>query len=418
MVIIIKVIKESVLQALRELANNKLRSFLTLLGISIGIFCIIGVQAAMNSLEDNVRKSFEKLGDDVVYLDRFNWGEDPSKNWWKYIRRPQPDYGDYQAIRERSKLANYSSYYAFIGASTIKYRSSSVERAFVLGVTYDYKDIFKIEFDRGRYFSTSEYQNGVPKALIGYEVAANLFGSIDPIGRNIKFMGRKLEVIGVIEKSGEDLISIINYDEAVIVNFNLAKQLANLKAGSGASGGVAVKAHQNVEVDELKDELTWIVRAGRRLKPIQESDFALNTLSLISKALDGFFGVLNTVGLIIGIFAIIVGAVSVANIMFVSVKERTNIIGIKKAIGAKNFVILLEFLVESVILCIIGGLIGLVLVYFATDLISKLVAFEIFLSLENVLWGLVWSIGIGVVSGFIPALKASLMNPVDAIRSK
>jgi putative ABC transport system permease protein len=177
-----------------------------------------------------------------------------------------------------------------------------------------------------------------------------------------------------------------------------------------------VKGIPNVNMDDFRDEVRGVLRAHRKLKPKEEDNFAINELSMFAEILGSIFGVMKGVGFIIGIFAIIVGAFSVANIMFVSVKERTNIIGIKKALGAKRGVILLEFLVEGVLLCIVGGVFGLLIVTVVLKLISGVFHYEMFLSLGNVLAGIIGAIVIGIVAGFIPALQAAKMDPVEAIR--
>jgi len=374
---VIKVAGESFRQAIQQLVGNKLRSVLSLLGITIGIFCIIGVQASVDSLEADIRESFEKLGEDVIYVSRFYWGEDPSQNWWKYRRRPEPSPDDYKAIKVRSDLAEQAAFWYFMGARPIRYRSSSVDRAFLVGMTYEYGELFQIGLAKGRYFSQAEYSRGVPVIVLGH-----------------------------------------NYDEVGFIAYPMATQLSNFNKYTSFGGGVAAKAVSRETMDDLKDEMTGILRAERKLRPREEDNFSLNTLSILANVLDGFFGVLNTLGLVIGIFAIFVGAFSVANIMFVSVKERTNIIGIKKALGAKNYMVLLEFLIEAIILCLIGGIVGLVLVSGILALVTQSIDFTIQVGPANIISGLVWSIGIGIVAGFIPALQASRMNPVDAIRSK
>ena len=305
-----------------------------------------------------------------------------------------------------------------MGSRPIRYRSSSVDRAFLVGITYEYGELFKLGLEKGRYFSQAEYSRAVPSIILGNKVAEGLFGGLDPIGRDVKVWGKKFEVIGVLEPSGEDLISIMNYDEVGFVAYPMASQLSNFNPYTSFGGGVAAKAADRSQMEELKDEMTGILRAERRLRPREESNFSLNTLSILANVLDGFFGVLNTLGLVIGIFAIFVGAFSVANIMFVSVKERTNIIGIKKALGAKNYMVLLEFLIEAIILCLVGGMVGLVFVAAVLALVTQGIDFDIQIGPSNIISGLIWSIGIGIVSGFIPALQASRMNPVDAIRSK
>ena len=415
MMIILRVFFVSISQAFQQLRSNRMRSFLSLLGISIGIFCIIGVLSAVDSLEDNVRGSLEKLGSDVVYVKKWPW-RDASGDWWKLIKRPNPDYQDYEVIHEKSRTASLTSYHVVIGFKTVKFGSSSVEGAVLIGSSYEFDEMFKLEYYKGRYFSTNEYHYGSNKIILGYTVAEELFANIEPIGRTIKMMGRKYEVIGVMEKAGDDLLNPLNFDDVVLVSYPNARNLANLKAKQIFDTSVTAKAAENVSMQQLKDELKGILRAKRRLKPMEDDDFSLNELSMISSVFDSFFGVLNLVGIIIGLLAMLVGIVSVANIMFVSVKERTNIIGIKKALGAKRLVILLEFLIESIILCLIGGIFGLVLVSAIIKILSNAIDFDMYLSFGNMVLGVTVSIIVGVISGVIPALQAARMDPVDAMR--
>ena len=413
----LKIFNESVIRAYHELTTNKLRSFLSLLGITIGIFCIIAVKSAVDSLEDNIRGSFEKLGNDVIYVSKFSWTEDPNQNWWKYVRRPNITYDDYKSIARRVKNYDVVDYRTYVGSRTLKYRSSSVENAIVIACTYDTETLLNVTLDKGRYYTPLEYERGMNKIVIGNTVAEELFEQEDPIGKTIKLMGKKVEIIGVIEKSGDDLIKVIDFDDAVIVSYPLGKKLANLKNDNPWGGSIGVKAGLNANIDDLKAELEYAIRSGRRMRPIEDNNFSLNELTLLSKLIDGFFGVLNKVGLSIGLFAIFVGIFSVANIMFVSVKERIRIIGIKKALGAKSAIILLEFLIESVILCVIGGLLGLLFVYLTMLAITSAIDFELSLSLSNILQGILIASVVGIISGFLPALQAARMDPVNAIRA-
>ncbi|MCB9298831.1 MAG: ABC transporter permease [Lewinellaceae bacterium] len=413
--IIFRVFSESIAQAFQQLRSNRMRSFLSLLGISIGIFCIIGVLSAVDSLEDNVRGSLEKLGNDIVYVKKWPW-RDASGDWWKLIKRPNPDYQDYEVIKEKSQTAALSAFHVVIGFKTVKFGSSSVEGAVLIGSSFEFDEMFRLEYYKGRYFSTNEYHYGSNKLVIGYNVAEELFGSIEPIGRTVRMSGRKYEVIGVIEKAGDDLLNPMDFDDVVMVSYPNARGLANLKARQIFDTSVTVKASENVSLQQLKDEIKGILRAKRRLRPLEDDDFALNELSMISSVFDSFFGVLNLIGIIIGLFAMLVGIVSVANIMFVSVKERTNIIGIKKALGAKRYVILLEFLIESIILCLIGGLVGLLLVSTIIKILSNVIEFDMYLSFGNMVLGVAVSVMVGIVSGVIPAMQAARMDPVEAMR--
>lgn len=414
--IIFRIIGEGISQTLTQLWNNKMRTFLSLLGISIGIFCIVAVKSAVGSLEDNIRGSFEKLGDDVLYISKLPWDEDPDMNYWKYMRRPNPSYEDYKALVRKASKAEMVSYSVFVGGKTAKYYSTSVEGTFVLAVTEDYADLFTIEFDDGRFFTHSEYGQGSNKVVLGYEVAQELFGSLDPIGKRIKLMGKAMEVIGVIEKSGKDLINPVNFDNAALVSYEWAKNVVNVKSNHPWGSSLNVKAKENVPLEELRGEVTGVLRARHHLEPREKDDFSINEMSILTNLLNAFFGILNIVGTIIGGFAIVVGMVSVANIMFVSVKERVGIIGIKKALGAKRSVILLEFLIESIFLCLVGGIFGLLLVVFGLNISTAIWEFDMYLSWDNLLLGVGLSAVVGILSGIIPAIQASYMDPVVAIR--
>ena len=412
-----KVIAESFRQARAQLTGNKLRTFLSLLGISIGIFCIIGVLSAVQSLQDNVSGSLAKLGDDVIYIDKWPW-RDNSDDWWEYYQRPYPDFDDYEALRDNLATAQLVNYWTVPDTRVIKYKSKAVEGGYLFVTTYELDRLFNIEIDRGRYWSSTEYRNGTDRILLGNMIAEQLFGPINPIGKEVKLQGRKYQVIGTLAPAGDDLVNPLDFDDAIMVTYNNAARFINLKNRNRFGGTIGVKAKPGVEMDRLEDDIRGILRASRQLRPREGDNFALNQLSMTTEALGSFFGVLNLIGFVIGGFSIVVGAISVANIMFVSVKERTGLIGVKKALGARQYIILLEFLTESVILCIIGGGIGLLMVVGITSILNIfLPAFQISLSLFYALAGVLISAVVGVLAGLIPALLAARMDPVEAMRS-
>lgn len=413
----LKVLNESVRQAWSQLTGNKLRTFLSLLGISIGIFCIIGVLSAVDSLEDNVSGSLAKLGDDVVYIDKWPW-KDNSSDWWEFFQRPYPDHDDYEALKEKMPSASLVSYWTVPGSKAVKYQSKSVEGGFLFVTTYEMDRLFNITIEKGRYWTNAEYTGGADKMLLGHKISNELFGALEPVGKTVKMGGRKYEVIGVLEAAGGDLINPLDFDDAIMVTYNNAARFINLKNRNQFGGTIGVKAKEGVPTQQLQDDIRGVLRANRRLRPREGDNFALNELSMMADALGSFFGVLNMMGWLIGGFSIVVGAISVANIMFVSVKERTSLIGVKKALGARQFVILLEFLTESVILCVIGGVMGLVLVVGITAIINtSFESFAITLSIQNAILGVVLSAAVGILAGAIPAGQAAAMDPVEAMRS-
>jgi putative ABC transport system permease protein len=332
------------------------------------------------------------------------------------MQRPSPDYEDYEVLKSHVKGAEFASLSIFIPGRTIEFGSSHVRGGYMAGLTYDYADISKLEFEGGRYFTPYEYETGANKVILGFELADELFRNIDPIDKTVKIAGQKFQVIGVLKKEGNSLINIFQYDQAILIGFNTAKKLVNVKTGSTWGTMLNVKARPGVELVDLRDEVTGVLRAHRKLQPKEESNFAINELSMFTNLLRPVFGMMNVVGFVIGLFAMIVGAFSVANIMFVSVKERTSIIGIKKALGAKRGVILLEFLIEAILLCIVGGLFGLGIVTLVLKVVSGIFNYEMFVSTGNIIAGLLGAIIIGVIAGIIPAMQAARMDPVEAIR--
>jgi putative ABC transport system permease protein len=246
-------------------------------------------------------------------------------------------------------------------------------------------------------------------------IAEGLFPNENPVGQFIKIKGLPLTVIGVFKRQGESLLGNTT-DTEVLIPLNYMRNLIDVR-NERFDPFIMVKAKAGITNDELIDELRGIMRSVRKVKPTEVDDFALNQTSLISKGFDGLFDVVGTAGWLIGGFSILVGGFGIANIMFVSVKERTSLIGIQKALGAKNYFILLQFLVESVVLCLIGGIIGLLMIYGVTIGVSKAFDMEVELFNSNIILGLTISILIGIISGFIPAYSASQLDPVEAIRA-
>lgn len=406
--------KESLLFAWQSLVSNKLRSFLSLLGITIGIFAIILVFTIVDGLESNIRGSIQSLGNNVVYIQKWPWDFGPDYPWWKYINRPVPQYYELDELQKRCKSTEALAY-RMGRRRTIKYRSNSIQNAIVAGISHDFYKIKNFDLTAGRYFTQNETEAGYHLALIGASIAEGLFPNEDPIGKEIKIAGNKAVVIGVIKKEGESLLGI-SFDYQVITPFNFARSFLDVKS-ENADPMIYAKAKPNVSNAEMISELTGILRGIRKLKPMGEPNFALNETSLISKGFDGLFDIIGTAGWIIGGFSILVGGFGIANIMFVSVKERTNLIGIQKSLGAKNFFILVQFLGESVMLSTIGGFFGLLVTYIITIIGKDAIEMDISLTSTNIILGFTISILIGIISGFIPAYSASQLDPVEAIRS-
>lgn len=413
-IILIKVARESMQFAYHAISVNKLRTFLSLFGITIGIFAIISVFTILDSLEKNVRESIQSLGDNVIYVQKWPWAMGGEYPWWKYLNRPQPNLKDLDEIRRRSNLAS-SSVFVIYSRKSIKYMKNETSEGTIQGVSDDYDRIKVFDIEMGRYFSSFELNSGRNVTIIGWELANELFQGANPIGKEIKISGHKAMVVGVFKKEGKSALGETGHDNVALIPVNFANTFVDVER---AGPMIMVKAKQGINVDDLKDELRGILRSFHRIKPVDEENFALNQIDLIKQGIDNIFKVINFAGGFIAVFSIIVGGFGIANIMFVSVKERTSIIGIQKALGAKRYFILIQFLYESVLLAVAGGVIGLLLIFVGTIIVNATTDFSITLTVGNILRGIIISASIGIISGFVPAWIASRLNPVEAINTK
>ena len=412
-----RLILESFSFAFNSLRGNKLRTFLSLLGITIGIFAIISVFTVIDSLESYIRSSLNSLGSNMVYVQKWPWAPPEGESeypWWKYMNRPQPTMEETEEIIRKARTVEDAVY--FFGFNrTVQFENSKAENTEVLATTHELIDTWNLEIERGRYFTESESKSGAGLAIMGSEIAKRLFDQVNPIGKMIKMQGHRFMVIGVYTKQGTDMFGT-SMDKRIHIPVVYAMNMVDVRDRDQGQT-INIKAKPNADRDEFIAELEGIMRTLRRLKPMEENDFAINEVSLISNRFDAFFVVFNMAGWIIGGFSILVGGFGIANIMFVSVKERTKIIGIQKAIGAKKYFILLQFIFEAVVLSMLGGIIGLMLIFLGTVIFSYVADMTISLTMANIILGLTISGVIGVLAGFIPALSASRLDPVNAMNS-
>ncbi|HJW29445.1 MAG TPA: ABC transporter permease, partial [Saprospiraceae bacterium] len=343
--------------ALQELWKNKLRTFLSLFGITIGIFCIIGVMATLGSLEHNIQSEIKSFGTNTIYVDKWDYsqmgGDYP---WWKYIKRPVPKYEQLEQIVQRTPTAKYAAF-KINRQADVEYEDNTLKDVLIYGMSEDFSNIQSVEIHYGRYMSSSEFQQGSNAVVIGNEIAEQLF--INPeraLGKTISCKGKKMIVVGVIKKQGNQMIGGWQLDKAVISPYRFGRTIMDER---NAQPLILVQAVDNANNTILKDDLKGAMRAINKLSPTEDDNFSLNDVNEWSKAFEQAFSGINMGGMVIGGISLIVGLFGVANIMFVSVKERTSQIGLKKAIGAKSRIILTEFLLEATFLCLIGGLFGL-----------------------------------------------------------
>ncbi len=414
--LLLRLIYESLSFAFNSLTANKLRTFLSLLGITIGIFAIISVFTVIDSLERYIRDSLNSLGSNMVYIQKWPWAppEGEEYAWWKYLNRPVAEIDEVdEVIRKGKSIENAVFFFGF--NRTIQFGSDKIENSTVLATTEGLLDVWNLNIESGRYFTEAEMRNGSPVTVIGDEIASRLFKGMNPVGKTVKIQGYKFLIIGVYEQMGQDAFGT-SMDKNIHISAVKSFYMIDVK-NRDRGQTICVKAKDNIDSDKFAAELEGIMRTIRRLKPMEENDFALNEVSIISNQFDQFFAVFNLAGAIIGGFSIIVGGFGIANIMFVSVKERTKIIGIQKSLGAKKYFILLQFIFEAIVLSVIGGMVGLVLIFIGTLIVSYATEFTIVLTIGNVINGLLISSTIGFIAGFMPARTAAKLDPVIAINS-
>lgn len=405
--------RESFLFAYSSVVVNKLRTFLSLFGITIGIVSIISVFTVFDWMEGSIRESIASLGDNTIYVEKWPWSSDANIKWWDMIKWPPPSIEDYEAVIKRSSSAS-AVCYTVSSSEPVKYRGNMIGETWIMGATHDFENVRSFDIEKGRYFAQSETASGKPVAIIGAEVAEKLFDRIDPVGKEISIDRYKARVIGVFKKEGKGGISDNGMDEGVLVPIDFSRQFINFR-NPFLNSDIMIRGKDNVSVQQLSDEITMILRAARRIGPGEENNFSINRATQITSTLEPVFRGINIAGWIIGGFSILVGGFGIANIMFVSVRERTSIIGIQMALGAKRRWILQQFLTESVLLSVTGGILGLIIVFIGTLFINYFFTLGMYLTAGNIILAIVISATIGIIAGFAPASSASRMNPVEAI---
>jgi putative ABC transport system permease protein len=415
MLVYLRLFKESFSFAFNALRNNKLRTFLSLLGVTIGIFSIIAVLAAVDSLDKSIKSQLSALDSNTMYLASFSFGPTDVPRW-KRETFDEVSFNEYRILKENLTDAKHVALQYFVKRENIRYESEQVSSINTVVVSNEFSDIQVLEFEKGRFYNESESNSGKAVVVIGSEIAKSLFGELEPIGKKVRIYGQKFTVIGVVKKEGSGLFGDSN-DVSMFLPANYVRNRFG-DNNPNIRNIVIIKPEDDADIEGLKAEVIQIMRNRRGLKPDEINSFFISVISGLQDAIDGIISSMNLIGWIISGFSLLVGGFGIANIMFVSVKERTNLIGIQKSLGAKNKFILFQFLFEAVILAVVGGIIGLVLVWLGTLLASGLTEdFEFVLSLPNMLIGFSISSLIGLISGVIPALSASRLDPVEAIRT-
>lgn len=415
MLLYLRLLKESLTFAMNALTNNKLRTFLSLLGVTIGIFSIIAVRAAVDSLDRKIKEGFSDVDKNTMYLKRFSFGPSDIPRW-KREQFPDVKYDEYQYLKESVQSAEAMAFQVFTKSETVKYEDKAASNLNVVPVSHEFTDIQKVAMEYGRFYNESEANSGTAVIVIGYEVAQTLFGNEYALEKKVRIYGQRFTVIGVMEKQGQGTLGMPSNDTSVFLPVNFLRRLYG-DNNDFMTPVIVIKPAAGEDAEAVKAEVTQKLRNYRGIKAGETENFIIDILSGFTDLIDSVIGQMNVIGWIISGFSLLVGGFGIANIMFVSVKERTNLIGIQKALGAKNRFILFQFLFEAIILSVIGGIVGMLLVWGIAIAATKMLEFEFVLSMGNILVGTSLAAFIGLISGILPAISASRLDPVEAIRS-
>lgn len=399
--------------AIDALRVNKLRTALSLLGVTIGIFSIIAVLAAVDSMDKNIKSELNGFDRNMVYVFNHSFGPTDVPRW-KSDQYPKMKYEEYDFLKRNLSGLEYSSYNYFTKAETLKFGANYAE-ASITPCSSEGQYLENVKIGEGRFFNESEATNGATVVVIGSDVASTLFQNLDPVGQDVRLYGRKFTVIGVLEKQGASSFGN-SQDEQVFLPVNFVRQMFG-ENSQAAVPVIILKPNKDVDMAQFESEIKNKLRVYRGLKLTEESNFFVNIFGGMLEMIDKIIGQMNIVGWIISGFSLLVGGFGIANIMFVSVKERTHLIGIQKALGAKRSFILCQFLFEAVVLALIGGVIGVLMVYGIGLIVTYFSDFNFILSFLNIFIGLGLSAFIGLLAGFLPARSAAKLDPVEAIRS-
>ena len=400
--------KEGILISLRAIRANKMRSILTTLGIIIGIVAVTTMSTAIVGLREAFISSISSFGSDNLYIDKFEWFG--GKDWRYYRNRADITYEDYEKLKELydgySAMAPNRNTFGY----TIKHKDRSVESTLICGTTEDYVKTSDVVPAEGRFFSDLEVYSGRRVAVIGTDIAEGLFPRESAIGKEIKINNLPIKVIGVMEKQGSGFLGSFSLDGEIVLPLTVFERLF----GTGRNLRIDIKVSDPDKVQEAKEDVTAIFRTIRKVPPGAENDFAVNQQEVFTEVYDQTVGIIAIAGIVITALSLFVGAIGIMNIMFVSVTERTKEIGIRKAIGAKRWSILIQFLSEAAIICLIGGIIGLMISFPLSLIINQFLPTT--MPLDIVGLSLLISAAVGIISGILPAYKAAKMDPVEALR--
>lgn len=407
---------ESLKFALKSLSSNLLRTSLSLLGVTIGIFSIVAIFSAIDALNHTIMDSMNKFGQNTLYVTKFSFTPNNKVPRWKRKNFPFPTIDEYKLLQRTipKDQVKAITFRIFMPSTQLRVLGKEpLSGAELIADGAEFPNIQELEFEEGRFFNKFEEEHASPVIVIGADIKQALFENENPIGKIIRVFGKKLKVIGVIKKEGSGVGP--SDDGRVFIPYSFARTIVS---PSKSFTAIIVAPKATADVKKLIDKIRIQLRIKRKLKPAEIDNFFVNNINSVKEQVESLTKVLRIGGGFLALFSLLIGAFGIANIMFVSVKERTNQIGVQKALGAKNAFILWQFLFESMFLSLIGGVIGIALVWVGTKIVGAMTdSFSITLTLQNVIIGLVISSVIGLIAGLLPAWKAAKLNPVEAIRT-
>jgi putative ABC transport system permease protein len=405
---------DSIRIAVSVIRAHKMRSALTALGVIIGIIAVTLMGSAIGGIEIGFERSLSVIGDDILYVEKWPWRH--VDDWWNYRNRRVMDYRYAEQLKRIIAATPNSQLVTAVPTMntmrSVKYGDNEVTGVFTQGTTDDFLITSTPTFKEGRFFNETESRSGRNVVILGYDVADALFPNEPALGKTVMISGTPFRVLGVYAKQGT-FLGLFSFDSNAVVPLP-----AFMKAfSSRLDTSIRVKVRDKSRIELAKGELTGAMRRVRGLQPEDKDDFEINEQQALRSTIDPIKSGIAVAGLFVTGLALFVGAIGIMNITYVSVKERTREIGTRKAVGAKRRTILLQFLIEAVAICFVGGIIGLAVSWLLTaGVAAAFPSFPMKFSVGLVVTGLIVSTLTGIFSGFAPALTASRLDPIEALR--